>query len=139
MSATTPAPVPITTPIERAWTKLAPKVIAFLASGLTTSAVIGVLQLFGVTIKPELATMLVGGISTVAAFIIRDNLLALAPSQLSLKVVVFILSSTTAAGLVALLSQFGVDLSGWSWLIGVGLTAVGGLLGYSKTDYALAA
>lgn len=123
----------------RGWHELAPKVITFLATGLTSSALIAALHLFGIEIRPTLAVLVVGGISSVAAYIVRDKLLDLAPGQLSLKVLRFIVTSASAVTIVALAGQFGLDLSQWSPLIGVGLTLLGSVLGYTKSDVALAA
>lgn len=123
--------------IRRAWTRLAPKLVAFLATGLTSSGLLFVAQAFGITIAPELAVIIVGGLSSVAGVIQRDNLLTLAPGQLSLKVLAFILTSTTAAGLIALAGQLGFDLSPYSALIGIILTAVAGVIGYLKSDAAI--
>lgn len=118
---------------------LAPKLIAFLATGLTSSGVILVLQAFGLTIAPELAAILVGCLSSIASFIQRDNLLALAPGQLSLKVLAFVLTSASAVTVVALAGQFGVDLSPWSAAIGIVLTVISSIVGYVKSDLTLAA
>jgi hypothetical protein len=134
------------TPIERAWSQLAPKLIAFLATGLTASALIGVVQygapLLGLQIelKPELAAILVGIVSTVAAYIQRDNLLVLPPNQFAFKVLVFAASGISATGTLALFAQFGVDLSEFTPIITAGVTLLGAVLGYFKRDrYALPA
>ena len=120
--------------IKRNWANLAPKLIAFLATGLTASGLLYVLSAFSVTIAPELAVILVGAVSSLAAYIQRDNLLALAPGQFSLKVLAFILTSATAAGLIALAGQIGIDLTPYSALIGVILTAAAGVVGYFQSD-----
>lgn len=131
--------------ITRAWNKLAPKLITFLATGLSASALIAgvnwVADLLGQewSISATLATMLVGGISSVAAFIKRDNLLSLAPAQFAYKVVAFIVTSASAATVVAFAEQLGVDLSEWSGLIGAGLTILATLVGYYKKDQVPAA
>lgn len=121
--------------IIRAWSALAPKLVAFLATGLTTSGLIYAGTLVGLEISAELAVILVGGISSVAAFIQSDPRLAqLGPGQFSLKVVTFIVTSASAATVVALLAEFGIDLSAHSALIGAGLTILAALLGYAKSD-----
>lgn len=122
--------------IKRAWYKLAPKLIAFLATGLTASGLIALAAPFGIVISPELSAVLVGAVSTVAAFIIRDNLLALSPGQFSLKVVAFVVTSATAVGTVAFLQHFGVDLSQWTAVIGLVITGAGAIVGYLVPDQA---
>jgi len=120
--------------VARAWAALAPKLIAFLATGLTTSGVIALLALFGVTLKPELAVLIVGAVSTFAAWLLRDNILSLAPGQISLKVIAFLVTSVTVGGITAFASQLGLDLSPYSALIGVALTVAGTIVGYFKGD-----
>jgi hypothetical protein len=126
----------MTTVLTRAWTALAPKLIAFLAAGLTSSGLIYVATLFHVTISAPLAVIIVGGVSTVAAYIQRDNLLSLSVGSLSLKVLVFAVTSVSATTVVAVLQQFGVDLTGWAPVIGVALTVIGTVIGYAKADTA---
>lgn len=142
---TTATPIP-TRPIDRAKEAaryFAPKLIAFLATGLTSSLLIGVLAAFGIEISAVLAVIIVGGLSSVAAYVQRDNLLALAPGQFSLKVLTFIVTSVSATTIVATAAQLGLDLTPWAPVIGVVLTAVASALGFSKadrtTDYALTA
>lgn len=125
--------------IKRHWSRIAPKLIAFLATGLTASGLIGVLAAFGIELRPDLAATLVGATSSIAAYIVRDKLLDLAPGQFSLKVLVFILTSVTAVGLVAFAGQIGFDLTPYTAAIGVIITAVGGVIGYLKSDVTLAA
>lgn len=120
--------------LKRHWGVLAPKLIAFLATGLTSSGVLYVLAAFGIQIAPTLAVIAVGGLSSVAAYIQRDNLLELGPGQFSLKVLAFILTSVTAAGVVALVAEFGVDLSPYSATISVVLTVAAGIVGYFRSD-----
>lgn len=120
----------------------APKLIAFLATGLTSTALIGVLAAFGVHIDAVLAAIIVGGLSSVAAYIKRDNLLQLAPGQFSLKVVTFIVTSVSATTIVATAAQLGFDLTPWAPVIGLVLTALASVLGFAKADrtaFALAA
>src|SRR5690349_8245895 len=123
--------------IKRNWGRLAPKLIAFLATGLTSSGLLYVLAAFGIHIAPSLAVLLVGGLSTMASFIQRDNLLALAPGQLSLKVFAFALTSVSAATVIALAAEFGVDLTPYSPAIGIVLTVIAGIIGYFKSDAAI--
>jgi len=118
----------------RAWTQLAPKLVAFLATGLTASGLIWVLQLAGITISAELAAILVGGIASVAAYIQRDRLLELAPGQLSLKVLAFIATSASATTVVAIASELGADLTAHAPLIAAALTVIAALAGYLKAD-----
>ncbi len=122
------------TNIKRQWAVLAPKLVAFLATGLTSSGVLYVLGAFGIQIAPTLAVIAVGGLSSVAAYIQRDNLLELGPGQFSLKVLAFILTSVTAAGVVSLVAEFGVDLSPYSATISVVLTVAAGIVGYFRSD-----
>lgn len=121
--------------LERAWSALAPKLVAFLASGLTTSSLIIAAQFFGLTISTELALIVVGSVSTVASYIQSDpSLSGLRPGQFSLKVVTFMVTSATGVGVVAFLSELGLDLSAHAGLIGVILTLVATILGYMKMD-----
>jgi len=120
--------------IQRAWGALAPKLVAFLATGLTVSGVLWAFQLVGLHVTPELATILVGGLSSVAAYIQRDGLLQLAPGQFSLKVIAFIVTSASATTLVALAREFGLDLAPHAPLIGSLLTVVAAAIGYLKSD-----
>lgn len=136
----------VPTPIERLWTQFAPKLIAFLATGLTASGLLWlwtyITGLFGYdwALPPELAVIIVGAVSSVAAYIQRDGLLDLRPKEIASKVIVFILTGISATGILAAASAFGVDLSEYSPLITAGVTVLGALLGYFKRDtYALAA
>lgn len=131
------APTVITRLVDRARERaqfLAPKLIAFLASGLSVSAVLAVLASLNVHMDPVLATILVGGVSTVAAYIQRDNLLGLAPGQFSLKVIAFLVTSASATGIVATAAQLGIDLSQHTVIIGVALTVIASLFGFAKSD-----
>lgn len=116
------------------WKTVAPKLIAFLATGGTASVLIFIGQIFGLTISAELSALLVGGVASVAAYIQRDNLLDLAPGQLSLKVIVFIITGVSATGVVALAGQFGLVLDDYAAIIGAVLTLVGAILGFAKAD-----
>jgi len=137
------------TTLRRGWLALAPKLLAFLATGLSASALIGAFQFFtGLTGHPiniptPTAVLLVGIISTTAAWAIRDKLLELPPRELAAKVAVFALSSVTASGVVAVLAAFGIDPAPYSAWITAGVTIAGAILGYIKKDsrsaYALAA
>jgi hypothetical protein len=128
------------TPIARAWSKLAPKLIAFLATGLTASAVIWAVGyvggLFGYEwhLTPELAMILVGAVSTVAGYIQRDHLLDLPANQIALKVLVFALSGITATGVLALASALGLDVTPYAPLITAAVTVLAGVIGYLKSD-----
>lgn len=124
----------MTTTILRLWTALAPKLVAFLATGLTASGLLLALQLVGLQISPTLAALIVGGISSTAAFIRRDRLLELAPGQLSLKVIAFIVTSASTATVLSVLAEFGVDLSGNAPLITALLSVAAALVGYFPAD-----
>jgi len=124
----------VTAHLIRAWTQLAPKLVAFLSTGLTASGLIAALQLVGIHISAELATIVVGGIASVAAYIQRDRLLELAPGQLSLKVLAFIVTSASATTVVAIASELGADLTAHAPLIGAALTVIAALAGYFKAD-----
>ena len=120
--------------LKRHWVRLAPKLIAFLASGLTASGLLFVLAAFGIRLSPTLAVILVGAVSSIAAYVQRDRLLTLPPGQFSLKVLAFVLTSVTASGLIAFVSEFGVDLTPYSPAIGIVLTVVAAVVGYLKSD-----
>lgn len=126
--------------IRRSAAALAPKLIAFLATGLTASGLIAAVQWVGAllnqqwTISAPLAALIVGGTASVAAYIQRDKLLDLAPGQLAYKVIVFVLTSVSAVTVVTVAAELGFDLSQWSPLIGVALTALATILGYVKKD-----
>lgn len=118
----------------RAWTQLAPKLVAFLATGLTASGLLAALQLVGIHISAELATILVGGIASVAAVIQRDNLLELAPGQLSLKVIALIITSASGTTVLAIAGELGIDLTDHAPLITAVLTLLAAGVGYFKAD-----
>lgn len=120
--------------LKRHWARLAPKLIAFLATGVTSSGVLLVLGAFGIHLDATIATLLVGAASSTAAYIQRDNLLTLSPTQFSAKLLAFALTSITATGLVAAAGAFGIDLSSHAAAIGIVLTVVAGLVGYLKSD-----
>lgn len=126
--------------LKRSALALAPKLIAFLATGLTASGLIAAVQWVGAvldqdwTISAPLATLIVGGTASVAAYIQRDKLLDLAPGQFAYKVIVFIVTSVSAVTVVAVAAELGLNLEQWSPLIGVALTAIATVLGYVKVD-----
>lgn len=120
--------------LVRAWRELAPKLVAFLATGLTASGLLWALQLVGVSISAELAALLVAGIASVAGVIQRDNLLELAPGQLSLKVIALIITSASGTTVLAIASELGVDLSDHAPLITAALTLLAAGIGYLKAD-----
>ena len=130
--------------IRRGGKALAPKLVAFLATGLTASMLIAVLQWAGgvlgwdLTISPTLATMVVGGLSSVAAYVQRDDLLDLPPAQLASKVVVFVLTSVSAVTIVGVAAEFDIDLAPATPVIGAALTLIGAILGYAKVDHVIA-
>lgn len=130
--------------IRRRARALAPKLVAFLATGLTASGLIAALQWAGgvldwdLTISPTLATIVVGGLSSVAAYVQRDDLLELPPAQLASKVAVFMLTSLSAVTIVTVAGEFGIDLSSASPAIGAALTLIGAALGYAQSDHVIA-
>ncbi|WP_291052143.1 hypothetical protein [Herbiconiux sp.] len=119
---------------------MAPKLIAFLATGMTASGRIWLIQcaggLFGYDLQmpTELAVLLVGVVSTVAAYIQRDKLLHLAPREIASKVLIFTLTGISATGILLAATAFSVDLSGFSPLITAGVTILSAVLGYLKRD-----
>jgi hypothetical protein len=126
--------------ITRDWHTLAPKLVAFLATGLTASGLIAVYNwaasVLGWTwvLSPTLATIIVGIISSAAAYVQRDNLLTLAPGQIAGKVIVFVLTSTTVVTVVAIAAELGFDAAPWAPVITAALTILGAVLGYAKSD-----
>lgn len=122
------------TKITRAWSSIAPKLVAFLATGLTSSGLIWALQLFGVALSAELATSLVLGISSVAAYIQRDGLLSLPAAHFSRKVIAFIVTSASAVTVVSFAGQVGVDLTDHVPLVSAVLAVVTAAVGYFTRD-----
>lgn len=120
--------------ITRAWSAIAPKLVAFLATGLTSSGLIWALQLAGLTLSAELASTIVLGVSSVAAYIQRDGLLSLPAAQFSRKVIAFIVTSASAVTVVAAAGDLGLDLSGHVPLVTAVLAVATALVGYWTKD-----
>jgi len=123
------------TTITRAWTRLAPKLIAFLATGFTASMLIALLHLIGLPLEPGFAALLVAIVASVAGYIQRDNLLELPWNAAAPKLIVFTLTSLTSAGLLAFLDYIGVAMD--PVIAGLIVTALGGLAAYFKSDETL--
>ena len=62
--------------LKRAWNDIAPKVLAYLATGLTGSAVVAVLALIHVTVAPGLAASIVVAVSAIAGYFMPDSVKA---------------------------------------------------------------
>lgn len=118
--------------VTRAWKALAPKLVAFLATGLTASTVIAVLHAVGIELDPGFAAYAVTIVSAVASYVVKDNLLDLPWNALAPKFIVFVLSSVTASGLVTFLSFIHVSID--PAIAGVVVTLVSVILGYVKSD-----
>lgn len=65
----------IKTPIVRAWTNLAPKLLAFFATGLSATIIIQVAATFGYAIEPGLAAVIATVVGTIAGYIKKDHVL----------------------------------------------------------------
>lgn len=70
MTVVTP---PTPTVITRAWHDIAPKLLAYLATGLTGSAVVAILAALNITVAPGFAAAIVVGISAVAGYFVHDT------------------------------------------------------------------
>lgn len=109
------------TPLERAWTKLAPKLVAFLAGGgLTAAALISaytwVSDLLGWQwqLQPALAALLVGAVATIAGWWKSDGALyGLAWNDIAPKLLTLAVSSGLITTTVLVLAQFGVEVPAW--------------------------
>lgn len=69
-------PIKVKVRITRAWTKLAPKLIAFLATGLTASGLIAFLAELDIVIPTGLASTIVTVVAAIAGYIKSDTALA---------------------------------------------------------------
>lgn len=119
--------------VVRAWTKFSPQFIAFLATGGVLTAIVALLDSFGVTYVPSpLAVLLVGGLSSIAAYIQKDHLLGESAKALTGKLAAFILAGFTTSTVVALFSALDVHVP--SWVVGLVVTLAGIIAGYIKTD-----
>lgn len=121
--------------ITRAWTRLAPKLVAFFATGFTATMLIALLHLVGLPLEPGFAALLVAIVASAAGYIKRDNLLELPWNAAAPKLIVFTLTSVTSAGLLAFLDYIGISLD--PVIAGLLVTALGGLAAYFKHDETL--
>jgi hypothetical protein len=119
--------------LPRAWRELAPKLVAFAATGLTGTGLVGVLALFGLPLEPAFAVFVVGAVASLAGYLQSDPLLLKLPAnQLVPKVLVFIASTVTGTGVLALLGHLGVTLDP---TLATGIVTVVTLIaGYFKRD-----
>lgn len=119
--------------LRRAWTQFAPQVLAFLATGLTSSAVLTLLDYIpNVHIPATTVALVVGFVSTVAAFIQKDRALGDDAKTISGKLAAFVLSGVTVTAVVSVSSTFGLHLP--EWAPGVAVTVAGLIVGYLKAD-----
>jgi hypothetical protein len=93
-------------PIERALGALAPKLITWLATGFTASVVFQIAAIFGLVIPTDIGVGIALAVSTFASWLKTDNRLYLPLNMLAPKVVTFLLTSVTGAGLIAFLDDF---------------------------------
>lgn len=61
------------TPILRAWNTLAPKLVAFLATGLSAAVVIQIAETFGYQLDPALAATISVVVGSIAGYIKKDT------------------------------------------------------------------
>lgn len=126
---------PSTSLITRVWYKLAPKVLAYLISGVPASAVIYLLGVFGVHIEVTWAVAFVGTLSVIASYVQSDNLLHLPWNLAAPKFIVILLSTVTGTAVVGALTFFGVKLDpGIASVVVVGVSAIAG---YFKSELAV--
>lgn len=123
---------PIKQLVTRAWSKLAPQLIAFLATGLTSTGVLAVLAVVHIHVPLTIAALAVGFVSSVAAYIQRDKLLGLSAKVLSGKLAAFILTGTTATVVIGISSAFGCHPP--TYIVGLIVTGASLLAGYFKSD-----
>ena len=57
----------------RAWHDIAPKLLAYLATGLTGSAVVSLLATFNITVAPGFAAAVVVAVGAIAGYFTPDN------------------------------------------------------------------
>lgn len=127
----------VTHPLRRHWSKLAPKLLAFLASGAALILFTSTVQAFGVPLAPEPVAIIGGAVTAFFAWLKRDRVLDLPRAVLAPKVVAFICSGITASAIVALAPYLG-----YAHLIdgpraAVIVTVLGLIAGYATTDVAL--
>jgi hypothetical protein len=63
---------PVKVTLVRVWSDLSRKLLAFLATGLTSTSVIAVLAYLGVHIETSLATLIVTVLSGAAGYIVKE-------------------------------------------------------------------
>jgi len=63
---------PVKVTLVRVWSDLSRKLLAFLATGLTSTGVIAVLAYVGVHIDPSVATLIVTVLSAAAGYIVKE-------------------------------------------------------------------
>jgi len=63
---------PVKVTLVRVWSDLSRKLLAFLATGLTSTGVIAVLAYAGVHIEPSLATLIVTVLSGAAGYLVKE-------------------------------------------------------------------
>jgi hypothetical protein len=66
---------PTKTPIVRAWTSIAPKLLAWLAGSLSATIIIQVCAAFGYSIEPGLAAVIATVVGTVAGYFKTDSVI----------------------------------------------------------------
>ena len=65
---------PVKVKITRAWTDLAPKLLAFLTGGTAATVVVGILHTYaGVDIDPALASVVVVVAGTILGYFVKDK------------------------------------------------------------------
>lgn len=128
----------------REWSKLAPKLVAFLATGLSASALVAVVDQFaaafgwGWTISPTLATQIVLLVSTIAGWWYHDPTLGLLPpTVLAPKLVTLALSSGVVSIVLAILTSAGIGIP--AGVAGLLTALLPTIPGYLKNDYRTAA
>lgn len=127
----------VTQPLIRPWGKLAPKLLAFLASGAALVLFTSTVQAFGIPLAPEPVAIIGGAATAFFAWLKRDRVLGLPPQLLAPKVVAFVCSGITASAIVALAPYLG-----YSHLIdgpraAVIVTVLGLIAGYATEDVTL--
>ncbi len=128
--------------IRRAWLRLAPKLIAFLAGGLTPAVLIGFIAwatyfFTGGRVVFELdatlASLVVSALATVAGWWKADGALAgRSWNEISPKLLTLAISSGLVTTLVAILTQVGIEIP--AWVAGLGAAILPLVPGYFKAD-----
>lgn len=128
--------------IARAWHRLAPKLWAFLAGGLTPTVLIGAAAWIVYTatggrvvfeLDATLAALLVSAIAAVAGWLKKDGALAgLGWSEISPKLLTLAISSGLVTTLVAIVTQLGFEPP--AWVAGLAAAVLPLIPGYLKAD-----